>query len=118
MPESKHNMTSIVHPINLLVSDEYDRAAKIHGNVFASAHEGYGVIAEELQEAATELERAQGVMYQLLKAIHQEKPQSIVDYADYIRDVAVNGSAELIQVAAMCTKLVRTVKPDEKESLQ
>ena len=110
----KHDMTTIVQPINLLVSDELDRASGLHGAVFASPHEGYGVIAEELQEAVTEAERAQGVMYQLLKAIHQEKPRSIADLADYIRDVAVNGAAELVQVAAMCEKLVRTVrKPDE-----
>ncbi len=110
MLESKHDMMSIVQPINLLVSDEYDRAASIHGALFASAHEGYGVIAEELQEAVTEVERAQSVMYQLLKAIHQEKPQTICDFADYLRDTAVNGSAELVQVAAMCEKLVRTVQ--------
>lgn len=114
MQASKHDMPTIVQPINLMVSDEYDRAAEIHGKVFASAHEGYGVIAEELQEAMTELERAQGVMYQLLKAIHQEKPQSVADFADYIRDQAVNAAAELVQVAAMCEKMVRTVRqPDE-----
>ena len=110
MPESKHDMTSIVHPINLLVSDEYERAAGIHGLVFASTHEGYGVIAEELQEAVTEAERAQAVMHQLLKAIHREKAQTICDLADYIRDTAVNGAAELIQVAAMCEKMANTVK--------
>ena len=51
-----HDMTTIVQPINLLVSDELDRASKIHGETFASAHEGFGVIAEELQEVGDELE--------------------------------------------------------------
>lgn len=109
MPETKHDMTSIVHPINLLASGEYDRAASIHGEVFASTHEGYGVIAEELQEAMTEAERACAVMCQLLKAIRDEKRQTIFDLTDYIRDTAVNGAAELIQVAAMCEKMRRTV---------
>lgn len=104
-----HDMMTIVHPINLLVSDEYDRAAKIHGAVFASSHEGYGVIAEEVQEAGDDVELIESVMYQLLNAIRQENKQAIRDYADYIRDKAVNGAAELVQVAAMCTKLVRTV---------
>ena len=51
-----HDMTTIVQPINLLVSDELDRASKIHGATFASPHEGFGVIAEEVQEVGDELE--------------------------------------------------------------
>lgn len=114
MQASKHDMTTIVHPVNLLVSDEYDRAAKLHGAVFASPHEGYGVIAEEVQEAGDALELAEAVMRQLLIAIREEKPRAMIDLADYIRDTAVNAAAECIQVAAMCEKMTRTVrKPDE-----
>ena len=51
-----HDMTPIIHPLNLLVSDELDRASKIHGETFASTHEGYGVIAEEADEAYDEYE--------------------------------------------------------------
>ena len=47
-----HDMTTIVQPLNLLVSDELDRASKIHGETFASAHEGFGVIAEYLKGVA------------------------------------------------------------------
>lgn len=107
-----HDMTTIVHPLNLLVSDELDRASKIHGAVFASPHEGYGVIAEELQEAVTEIERAQAVMYQFLKAIHEENAKATIDMADCIRDMAVNAAAESIQVAAMCQKMGRTICDD------
>lgn len=114
----KHPMGTIVKPINALVKEEYARASSIHGAVFVSPHEGYGVIAEELQEATNELDRAHAVMYQLLKAIHREKPQAIADYADYIRDLAVNGAAELIQVAAMCEKFCETVKADEAAPLR
>lgn len=105
-----HDMTTIVHPLNLLVSDELDRATKIHGETFTSPHEGYGVIAEEVQEAGDALEIAESVMKQLLLAIREEKPKSMIDLADYIRDQAVNAAAELVQVAAMCEKMTRTVK--------
>ena len=47
-----HDMTTIVQPLNLLVSDELDRAFKIHGETFASTHEGFGVIAEYLNGGA------------------------------------------------------------------
>ena len=105
-----HDMTTIVHPINLLVSDEYDRAAKLHGAVFASPHEGYGVLAEEVQEAGDEADLIDAVMRQLLLAIREEKPSSIVDLAECIRDKAVSAAAERVQVAAMCEKMVRTVR--------
>lgn len=105
-----HDMTTIVQAVNLLVSDEYDRAAKLHGAVFASPHEGYGVIAEEVQEAGDALELAEAVMRRMLLAIREEKPSAIIDLADYIRDTAVNAAAECIQVAAMCEKMTRTVR--------
>lgn len=109
MQASKHDMSTIVHPVNLLVDTEYERAAQLHGAVFASPHEGYGVIAEELLEAVTEIERAQAVMHQLLKAIQEENAKDTIDMADFIRDMAVNAAAESIQVAAMCQKMVRTI---------
>ncbi len=111
---SKHEMVTIVQPINLLVSDEYDRAAGIHGEVFASTHEGYGVIAEEIKEAVDECEEIEDALWTLLTAIQRESMQDIIDIADAIRDRAVNGAAELIQVAAMCEKMVKTIKEEKK----
>ena len=52
-----HDMTTIVQPLNLLVSDELDRASKIHGATFASPHDGFGVIAEELVQVAAMCEK-------------------------------------------------------------
>ena len=104
-----HDMTTIVQPINLLVSDELDRASKIHGAVFASVHEGFGVIAEELQEVGDELEIAEGNLSTMLAFIREGDSQRIADVADCLRDRAVNAAAELVQVAAMCEKMARTV---------
>ena len=104
-----HDMTTIVQPINLLVSDELDRASKLHGAVFASAHEGFGVIAEEVQEVGDELEKAEGNLATMLAFIREGDSQRIADVADCLRDRAVNAAAELVQVAAMCEKMARTV---------
>lgn len=106
---TKHDMSTIVQPINLLVSDEYDRAAKLHGAVFASPHEGYGVIAEEVLEVQNENAKIVSGCQTLLAFIQQEDMQKVMDTADAIRDAAVNAAAECIQVAAMCEKMVRTV---------
>ena len=51
-----HPMVTITFPVQSLVDAEYRRAAGLHGALFASTHEGYGVIAEELQEASEEQE--------------------------------------------------------------
>lgn len=104
-----HDMTTIVQPLNLLVSDELDRASKIHGETFASPHEGFGVIAEEVQEVGDELEIAEGNLSTMLAFIRDENNQMIMDVADCLRDAAVNAAAELVQVAAMCEKMARTV---------
>ena len=104
-----HDMTTIVQPINLLVSDELDRASKIHGALFASAHECFGVIAEKLQEVGDELETVEGNLSTMLAFIRDEDKQRIADVADCLRDRAVNAAAELVQVAAMCEKMARTV---------
>ena len=104
-----HDMTTIVQPLNLLVSDELDRASKIHGAVFASAHECFGVIAEKLQEVGDELETVEGNLSTMLAFIRDEDKQRIADVADCLRDRAVNAAAELVQVAAMCEKMARTV---------
>lgn len=106
---STHDMTTIVQPINLLVSDELDRASKLHGAVFASAHEGFGVIAEEVQEVGDELEIVEGNLSTMLAFIREGDGQRIADVADCLRDRAVNAAAELVQVAAMCEKMARTV---------
>ena len=104
-----HDMTTIVQPINLLVSDELDRASKIHGALFASAHECFGVIAEKLQEVGDELETVEVNLATMLAFIRDEDKQRIADAADCLRDRAVNAAAELVQVAAMCEKMARTV---------
>lgn len=100
-------MMSVVHPVNLLVETEYERAALLHGERFANGNEGIGVIVEEVQEAKDELDIMLAAMSQLVRAIRLNK--GVEDFADMIRDKAVNCAAECIQVAAMCEKLVRTV---------
>ena len=112
MQASKHDMSTIVHPVNLLVDTEYERAAQLHGAVFASPHEGYGVIAEEVLEMQNENAKIVCGCQTLLAFIQQEDMQKVMDTADAIRDAAVNAAAESIQVAAMCQKMGRTICDD------
>lgn len=105
-----HKMMCIVHPVNLLVETEFTRAAQMYGEKFGNVYEAYGVLAEEVQEAEEEWDGLIGMQAQMLKAIRKSNAKAIMDYADRLRDYAVNCAAELIQVAAMCEKTVRTVR--------
>ena len=105
-----NKMQSIVHPIHLLVEMERERAAMLHGAVFASGHEGYGVIAEEVQEAVEEANDVVDKLDALLRSLRGEDRQNIIDRADALGDSAVSAAAELIQVAAMTQKMVKTME--------
>lgn len=111
-----HDMSTIIYPINLLVSDEYDRASKLHGKYFQTWHDGYGVIAEEVQEAIECAVKVSKIMSVMLKTIRMDKGEDLIDCADAIQDAAVACSAEMVQVAAMCKKMVLTVREGKDEA--
>lgn len=69
---------------------------------FASQHEGYAVILEEIEEARTQinaLERHFGYAWDAVK--HDENAKSRIERC---KDFAVWAACELIQVDAMCEK--------------
>lgn len=103
-------MEALTGAVDGVADKEYARAGAIHGMTFASTNEGFGVIAEEVQEAHECMERIGAVMYQLLKAIRLDDKKAIRELSEYILDAAINGAAEIIQVGAMCKKMIRTLK--------
>lgn len=105
-----HDMSTIETPLNLAVNAEYQRAAELHGHTFATLHDGFGVISEEVQEAKDCFGYIKLIVAQMLRAIREDNPRAIADNANHIRQHAVTGAAELIQVAAMCEKMLETVK--------
>ena len=111
-------MVALICAMDAMADREYARAGAIHGKEFASSSEGFGVIAEEVQEAHECMEMVGAVMHQLLKAIRSEDAKAIRDVSVYIRENALSGAAELIQVAAMCKKMVHTLEVLNEEPVQ
>lgn len=103
-------MQSIVHPVNLLVDTEYERAAMIHGATFVNGHEGYGVIAEEVLEALDEMQDVERKLTAVLRSLRGEDRLNTIDWSEALGNSAISAAAELIQVAAMCKKLVKTME--------
>jgi hypothetical protein len=71
---------------------------------FASAHEGYAILKEEIEEANDEMifvEYLLGILWQYIK--ENDEVRGFQNIAK-IKERAIAGIKELIQVAAMCDK--------------
>jgi hypothetical protein len=95
-------MNKALEKIPALVTEELEAANNIH-SLFHSAHEGYAVLLEEVEEAEAEMESVKGWMRSLWTDTKEElgRGQSL---ARGIEWRAVKLAAEAIQVAAMARK--------------
>ncbi len=87
--------------IKYLVGDELG-AANRKFPLFASNHEGYAVIKEEIEEA---IEESNEVVdnFEVLWGVIRENGVGL-ESVGYIKEHAIKAAAEFIQVAAMCDK--------------
>ncbi len=70
--------------------------------LFASPHEGYAVLKEEIEETLDESKRLDRNIELLWCGI--KKNENVMPYVGYIEDYALQCAAEAIQVVAMCRK--------------
>ena len=71
---------------------------------FHSAHEGYAVIREEVEETREQFETVERYLSYLWDRVKQDCTAK--EQAEYIEMFAVNTACEAIQVAAMCRKFL------------
>lgn len=103
-------MKKLLEKVNKLVGEELEESNKNNPPIFHSAHEGYGVIAEEVMEAKCESSWLEDGLYGLLCAIRNDDWNYVRDTCRHIREDAINMACECIQVAAMCDKMIETVE--------
>lgn len=72
---------------------------------FHSAHEGWAVIREELDELETETEMAAASLAEAWEHI-KDNDQAAKDEIEWLWQYAINAACEAIQVAAMCQKFL------------
>lgn len=103
------SMDKLRREIRETTGKEYVRACAAWGDTFVSLHEGYGVIAEEVQEACEEQERVMTTLGDLLHKIRTGNPDDVENVCGRIDRYARLMACEAVQVAAMARKMVHTL---------
>lgn len=105
-------MTKHKDECEVLIQAELADIIEEHG-LFASQHEGYSVIREEIREAKCEYKSAKKSLKDLEDAIWMGSDSMAVDAADRIDKAATKLVAEAMQVAATARKFKKTFKKGE-----
>ena len=103
-------MNELLKSIDPLIRGELDRANDKFPQ-FASSHEGYAVLLEEVEETKEEMSRLEVETKFLWQTVRGNNPFS---YAEDIKRTATNLAAEAIQVAAMAQKFIDMMEREEK----
>lgn len=96
-------MNAIENQVRELVKVELDAANKRFPQ-FHSAHEGYAVIQEEVDELKEDMDRINGRITSLRARVRFNN--SCEELVSRVYDDAINAACEAIQVAAMCRKFL------------
>lgn len=96
--------------IDQAVAYELQNIVKDHGAFYASEHEAYAVLKEEIEEAADDLDQLNkdlAYLWALIKNNHIKNGNGTISEA---RDYAEMLAQEAVQVAAVCMRFLETIK--------
>lgn len=78
--------------------------------LFASLHEGFGVMAEEYDEAFNEMVELRRQFEYMWEAIKENRDDNAVQFAARVRDAAERLAIEAVQLSAMGQKMIDSRK--------
>lgn len=107
-------MEELMKAVSALAGEEYQRAAAEHGGAANTPHEGYALIKEEVEEAKEELVAVEEQLGHLWTEVKADETEHIPHYTAHIKQLAILGACELIQVAAMTDKAVAGLRKMEE----
>lgn len=100
--------------IEQAVAYELQNIVKKYGPTYASEHEAYAVLKEEIEEAAEDMEqinRDLAYLWALIKNNHiKAGGGAILETIDYAKMLA----QEAVQCAAVCERFLETIKKEEE----
>ena len=100
-------MKKLLIEVGELTDKEYARANEQYP-AFASDHEGYAVIEEEVDEARDALVFIRKASLHMRKAVRENDSEGVRKVAGGIYEAAECAAAEAIQVAAMAQKIIES----------
>ena len=95
----------IIRALDPVVDAELDRAQWTKGKTFASPHEGYAVIKEEIEECTEALVGQWMALAEVWEAVRDDRDIAGEDVCSLCSS-AKETAAEAVQVAAMCEKML------------
>ena len=96
-----------------LAEAEHVRSHVIGNDRFHTAHEGYAVLKEEIEELAEEADEIITRLATLWVGTRLNKRDEALEIADDIHDTALAAAYEAIQVAAMAEKYLQCLGTEE-----
>lgn len=105
-------MNAIKEEIRGAIGKELTAAMQKHP-LFASLHEAYGVIREELDEATEELADCERFFGMAWKQIRVDCPELALQHISRLKDAAERLAIEAVQVSAMCEKAIRSERKEK-----
>ena len=96
-------MNAVKEKLPALIEEELEAANVMH-KIFHSPHEGFAVMAEEVDEMVAEMEAVEKTMKELWGAVKLDDERYGRQMARMIEVKATRAAAEAIQVAAMARK--------------
>lgn len=106
-------MKKLIKQIKNLSNEELKRANEKFP-LFASHHEGYAIIKEEIEELAQELVDLNMNLDRMWNHVKENNKAAAISDADSMRYYAMNAAAEAIQVVAMCEKFIKSFEEAKK----
>lgn len=88
-----------------LAEIELAEANTKHPELFASPHEAYAVIKEELEETDEELTRCRGYINAMWSGIKQDDVKMTNDMLELLEQHSWQCVAEAVQILSMCIKM-------------
>lgn len=112
------NFEELTERVKALSKEEMERAKKAFP-MYHSRHEGLGVLLEELWESGKEIEAMNKGTDKLRITVFSDS-SNIESVLTEIEDAAIRAAAELIQVSAVCQKMIESEETYEgvRESLK
>lgn len=103
-------MRHLLNEVRPVVESEKTRAQVNFGRLYASPHEGFGVMAEELFEANNEVVSIVAIKTWLMTAMHDDDTEQMLCALEEMAEHAALAACEYIQVAAVAQKMIETLE--------